>query len=193
MKIRDLIQAGFTSDGPMLVTPQRFGDDRGWFTESYNHKRLAEAGFTSEFVQDNLSYSAKAGTLRGLHYQSPPHAQGKLVSVLTGAIRDVIVDVRENSPSYGRHEAVELSEANGCQLWVPPGFLHGFITLVDDTRVAYKVTDHYSKPHDGAVAWNDPDLGIDWGVKAPVLSAKDAAAPRLNAVSPLFAKGWDGA
>ena len=181
------------SDAPLVITPARFGDSRGWFSESYNQRRLAEAGFDPQFVQDNLSFSARAGTLRGLHYQAPPHAQGKLVGVMTGAIRDVVVDVREGSDSYGQWAAVELSEENGRQLWAPPGFLHGFVTLTDNTRVAYKVTDYYSKEHDGSVAYNDPDLGVDWGVDDPVLSDKDAAAPRLKDVAPLFPAGWEGA
>ncbi|WP_430430722.1 dTDP-4-dehydrorhamnose 3,5-epimerase [Oceanicaulis sp.] len=181
------------SDAPLLITPARFGDSRGWFSESYNQRRLADAGFDQRFVQDNLSFSAHAGTLRGLHYQSPPHAQGKLVGVMTGAIRDVVVDIRMGSDSYGQWAAVELSEENGRQLWVPPGFLHGFVTLVANTRVAYKVTDYYSKEHDGSVAYNDPDLGVDWGVDDPVLSDKDAAAPRLKDVAPLFPAGWEGA
>jgi dTDP-4-dehydrorhamnose 3,5-epimerase len=190
---------GFTSrhsgliNAPHVITPARYGDSRGWFSESYNQRRLAEAGFEVRFVQDNLSFSAQAGTLRGLHYQSPPHAQGKLVGVMTGAIRDVVVDVREGSDSYGQWAAIELSEENGRQLWVPPGFLHGFVTLVANTRVAYKVTDYYSKEHDGSVAYNDPDLGVDWGVDDPVLSDKDAAAPRLKDVAPLFPAGWEGA
>ena len=111
----------------------------------------------------------------------------------TGAIRDVVVDIREGSASYGRWTAIELSEETGQQLWVPPGFLHGFVTLVDNTRVAYKVTDYYSKEHDGSVAYNDPDLGVDWGVDDPILSDKDAAAPRLKEVAPLFPAGRDGA
>ncbi|WP_306017379.1 dTDP-4-dehydrorhamnose 3,5-epimerase [Oceanicaulis sp. MMSF_3324] len=187
------LQSRPQTNGPLVVTPARFGDSRGWFSESYNRRRLAEAGFDVAFVQDNLSFSAHKGTLRGLHYQSPPHAQGKLVGVMTGAIRDVVVDIREGSKSYGRWAAVELSEDNGKQLWVPPGFLHGFVTLSDNTRVAYKVTDYYSKEHDGSVAWNDPDLGVDWGVDDPILSDKDAAAPRLKEVAPLFPAGWDGA
>jgi len=183
----------FGANGPLVLTPARFGDSRGWFSESYNRRRLAEAGFDVAFVQDNLSFSAHRGTLRGLHYQSPPHAQGKLVGVMTGAIRDAVVDIREGSESYGRWAAIELSEDNGKQLWVPPGFLHGFVTLSDNTRVAYKVTDYYSKEHDGSVAWNDPDLGVYWGVDDPILSDKDAAAPRLKEVAPLFPAGWDGA
>lgn len=187
----DLFDA--TAASPLVIAPPRFGDARGWFTESYNQARLAEHGFAARFVQDNLSFSAKTGTLRGLHYQAAPRAQGKLVSVVTGAIRDVAVDVREGSPTYGRHVTVELSADSGEQFWVPPGFLHAFVTLTDAVRVAYKVTDHYSKPHDGSIAWNDPDLGIDWGVEAPILSDKDASAPRLRDAAPLFPTGWDGA
>lgn len=191
--IQDFAEFDAGEASPLLITPSRFGDARGWFSEVYNADRLAEAGLTAQFVQDNLSYSAKAGTLRGLHYQAPPRAQGKLVSVVTGAIRDVVVDVREGSPSYGRSIAVELSAETGAQLWAPPGFLHGFVTLVDETRVTYKVTDFYSKAHDGSVAWNDPDLGVEWGISEPILSDKDAAAPRLKDAGPLFPVGWDGA
>jgi dTDP-4-dehydrorhamnose 3,5-epimerase len=134
------------------------------------------------FVQDNHSRSAQRHTLRGLHFQRPPRAQGKLVRVGRGAVLDVAVDVRHGSPHYGRHVVAELSDANGHQLWVPPGFLHGFVTLTDETDVLYKVTEYYSPDHDGAVRWNDPDIGIAWpaDLSDPVLSAKDAAAPRLR-------------
>lgn len=182
--------------GAFTFAPPRFGDDRGWFCEHWNARRLAEAsGQDIAFVQDNLSYSAKAGTLRGLHYQAPPRAQGKLVSVITGAVTDVIVDIRAGSPTYGRHLAVELSAENGVQLWVPPGFLHGFVTRTDDVRMLYKVTDHYSAAHDGSIAWNDPAFGIDWGVRDPVLSDKDAHAPTLADLvarqGDIFPEGWD--
>lgn len=176
----------FPIEGPLLITPRRFGDDRGWFSESYNKRALAEAGLDVDFVQDNLSLSREVGTLRGLHYQAPPRAQGKLVSVVTGAVLDVAVDVREGSPTYGRYVSARLDGETGAQLWVPEGFLHGFVTLEPDTRVAYKVTAHYSREHDGAVAWDDPDIAIDWGVDAPVLSAKDKAAPRLKEAGVLF-------
>jgi dTDP-4-dehydrorhamnose 3,5-epimerase len=176
----------FDIEGPLLITPARFGDARGFFSETWNEKRLAEAGLKARFVQDNLSYSAQTGTLRGLHYQAPPMAQGKLVQAVTGAVLDVAVDIRQGSPTYGRHVSARLDAETGAQLWVPEGFLHGFITLEPDTRVAYKVTAYYSKPHDGAVAWNDPDLGVDWGCDAPVLSDKDAAAPRLRDIDPPF-------
>jgi len=176
----------FDIEGPLLITPARFGDARGFFSETWNEKRLAEAGLEARFVQDNLSYSAQTGTLRGLHYQAPPMAQGKLVQAVTGAVLDVAVDIRQGSPTYGRHVSARLDAETGAQLWVPEGFLHGFITLEPDTRVAYKVTAYYSKPHDGAVAWNDPDLGVDWGCDAPVLSDKDTAAPRLRDIDPPF-------
>ena len=176
----------FDIAGPLILTPKRHGDARGWFAESYNEQALRAAGFAERFVQDNLSMSVRAGTLRGLHYQAPPQAQGKLVSVVRGAVLDVVADVREGSASYGRHVRAELSADNGCQMWAPPGFLHGFITLQPDTIVAYKVTAHYSKPHDGAVAWNDPELAIDWGVSDPIVSDKDANAPLLRDVAPLF-------
>ena len=176
----------FPVAGPMLVQPRRFGDHRGWFTESYNERALAEIGLTARFVQDNLSLSREAGTLRGLHYQTPPRAQGKLVSVITGAVLDVAVDVREGSPTYGRHVKARLDAETGAQLWVPEGFLHGFVTLEPDTRVAYTVTEFYSREHDAAVVWDDADLAINWETDAPVLSAKDRAAPRLRDVAPLF-------
>ncbi|MEO1040304.1 MAG: dTDP-4-dehydrorhamnose 3,5-epimerase [Pseudomonadota bacterium] len=178
----------FDLEGPLVIKPRRHGDARGWFTEHYNERALAQAGFEARFVQDNLSMSAKTGTLRGLHYQAAPQAQGKLVSVVRGAIIDVVVDVREGSPGFARHIRAELTAENGRQIWVPPGFLHGFVTLQPDTLVLYKVTEHYSAEHDGAVAWDDPDLAIDWGVAAPVLSDRDAAAPRLREIAPLFAQ-----
>lgn len=173
-------------DGAALIHGPRFTDDRGWFEESWSAPRLAGLGFFATFVQDNLSYSSKAKTLRGLHYQRPPNAQGKLVSVVTGAVRDVIVDLRTGSRTYGQHLAVDLNADNPVRLWAPPGFLHGFLTLVSDTRVSYKVTAAYDPRCEGAIAWNDPDLGIKWGVEAPVLSPKDAAAPLLRELGDLF-------
>lgn len=186
----------FAIDGPLLLTPPRFGDDRGWFCEHWNARRLAdEAGLDVRFVQDNLSFTARPGTLRGLHYQAPPMAQGKLVSVVTGAITDIIVDIREGSPTCGQHLAVELSRETGVQLWVPPGFLHGFVTRTPDVHMLYKVTEYYSAEHDGSIAWDDPDLGIDWGVQDPVLSGKDAQAPRLAEHQArngsIFPQGWE--
>jgi dTDP-4-dehydrorhamnose 3,5-epimerase len=166
-------------EGALLIHGRRYGDARGWFEESWSQPALARAGFDQAFIQDNLSWSAEAGTLRGLHCQLAPAAQGKLVSVLTGAVRDVIVDVRAGSPTYGRHLGVDLHEEAPVRLWAPPGFLHGFVTLRAHTRVAYKVTAAYDRDSERSIAWNDPDLAIDWGVTAPVLSDKDAAAPRL--------------
>ena len=164
------------------LTPRRFGDARGWFSETWNAQRMAEAGLDVVFVQDNHSFSAEAGTVRGLHYQRPPHAQGKLVRVVRGRVRDVAVDVRKGSPTYGQWVAEELSAENGMQLWVPRGFLHGFSTLEPNTEVVYKVDGYYASDCDGAVRFDDPDLAIDWGVASAVavLSDKDAAAPAFR-------------
>lgn len=165
------------------LIPRRFGDARGWFCETWNARAMAAAGVDADFVQDNQSYSAETGTVRGLHFQAPPHAQGKLVRVVRGAILDVAVDARVGSPSYGRWVAETLSAANGAMLWVPRGFLHGFVTLEPDTEVSYKVDGFYDKASDGAVRFDDPDLAIDWGIDPAraVLSDKDAAA-----------QGWRG-
>lgn len=165
-----------------LLTPRRFGDGRGFFSEVWNSARMTDAGLDIVFVQDNHSYSAEKGTVRGLHYQSPPSAQTKLVRVARGAVIDVAVDVRKGSPTYGEWVAEELSADNGAQLLVPAGFLHGFATLTTDTDVLYKVDAFYAPDCDGAVRFDDPDLGIDWGVAAgdAVLSDKDAAAPAFR-------------
>lgn len=160
-----------------LIRPKRFGDHRGFFAEVYNRRTLEGLGLHLDFVQDNHSRSARRGTLRGLHYQSPPFAQTKLVRVLRGSILDVAVDIRQGSPTFGRHVAVELSASGFEQLLVPRGFAHGFVTLEDDVEVLYKVDAYYSAEHDKGIAWNDPDLAIDWPVSPVecVLSAKDAA------------------
>lgn len=161
--------------GVMIVTPARHGDSRGFFSESWNRRTLREAGLDlPEFVQDNHSMSHRQGTLRGLHYQAPPHAQGKLVRCGRGSLLDVAVDARRGSPHYGRWVAVELSYENARQLWVPAGFLHGFLTLQPDTEIIYKCTAHYDRASDGAVLWNS--VNIDWGIAAPHLSDKDRAA-----------------
>jgi dTDP-4-dehydrorhamnose 3,5-epimerase len=162
----------------VVVTPRRFADDRGFFSEVYNERAFAEAGIDQAFVQDNHSYSASVGTVRGLHYQSPPYGQGKLVRVNSGAIIDVVVDVRRGSPHFGQHVKAEISAENGSQIWVPEGFLHGFVTLEPNTHVTYKVTNFYNGTSDGAVYWADKTLGIDWGIAESdgVLSKKDAAA-----------------
>lgn len=177
--------------GVVILTPRRFGDARGWFTESWNAERMAAAGLNYDFVQDNHSFSAKAGTLRGLHYQAPPHAQDKLVRCIRGAILDVAVDVRKGSPTWAKWVSVELSAENGKQLLVPKGFLHGFVTLTEDTEVQYKCTDVYAPDCDGSVRWDDPEIGIDWRLNGqdPVLSDKDIKAPYLrDFVSPFEAR-----
>jgi len=171
-----------------IITTRRFGDERGFFTETWNRRRFAEAGIDLDFVQDNHSLSGPAGTVRGLHFQSPPFAQDKLVRVVRGRILDVAVDIRRSSPTYGRHVAVELSAENGRQLLVPVGFAHGFCTLAPDTEVIYKVTAYYAPEHDHGLAFDDPDLAIDWPVTraAAILSPKDRAHPRLTDLPEYF-------
>jgi dTDP-4-dehydrorhamnose 3,5-epimerase len=162
----------------ILIEPRIFGDDRGWFYESFNARSFADAtGLDVEFVQDNHSRSSR-GVLRGLHYQLPPAPQGKLVRAVAGAIVDVAVDIRRSSPNYGRWVAETLTAENKRQLWVPAGFAHGFMALEDGTEVLYKTTDFYHKAAERSIRWDDPDLAIDWpqGLK-PVLAEKDAAAP----------------
>lgn len=171
-----------------ILRPRKHGDHRGFFAEVYNRKRLQELGLQLDFIQDNQSLSAQAGTLRGLHFQSPPHAQSKLVRVLRGAILDVAVDLRRGSPTYMQHVAVELSADGFEQLFVPKGFAHAFLTLTTETEVFYKVDAYYAPDHDHGVIWNDPDLAIDWPIAAAdiVLSAKDAAHPRLRDLPNFF-------
>ena len=178
--------------GVRVLTPRRFADARGWFMESWSRAGLRAAGLDLDFVQDNHSLSLEAGTVRGLHFQRPPHAQAKLVRVLAGAIWDVAVDVRVGSPTYGAWVGVELTADNARQLLIPVGFLHGFVTRAANTQVAYKCTDVYAPDCDGAVAWDDPDLGIDGGLggTAAVLSDKDRAAPRLGDWQSPFR--WEG-
>jgi dTDP-4-dehydrorhamnose 3,5-epimerase len=167
--------------GAVLLTPRRFGDERGWFSEVWNARTLQAAGIGIVFVQDNHSYSKPKGTLRGLHYQAPPHAQAKLVRCTAGAVWDVAVDVREGSPTYKHWFGTELSARNGVQFLIPAGFLHGFLTLTDDAEVQYKCSDYYDRDADGAVGWDSAELGIDWPLDgAPVLSEKDAAAPDFS-------------
>lgn len=163
----------------MLIKPRRFGDERGWFMETWSRKALAALGVADEFVQDNHSMSAKVGTLRGLHFQTPPHAQGKLVRCTAGRIMDYAVDVRQGSPTYGRWVGAKLTAENGHQLWVPVGFAHAFVTLEPNTEVVYKVTADYAPASDGGIRWDS--VGIDWPVPAsgPVLSDKDKALPSL--------------
>lgn len=171
----------------VIIEPAVFGDDRGWFMESFNQQRfnaeLAKLGLPAPrpFVQDNHSCSKK-GVLRGLHYQLPPSPQGKLVRVVQGAAFDVAVDIRQGSPTFGQWVGVELNSQNNRQLWVPEGFAHGFVALTDDTHFLYKTTDVYAKDCERAIVWNDPDIGIEWPLDgmAPNLAAKDAQAPRLK-------------
>jgi len=165
----------------ILVEPPRFGDARGWFSETFSVRAAAAAGLPDTFRQDNQSFSAQRGTLRGLHCQIGDHAQGKLVRVLRGEIWDVAVDIRRGSPSYGHHVAAELSAENGQQLFVPAGFLHGFVTLQPDTEVFYKVTADYDRAAERGVVWNDPDLALPWPLPegGATLSEKDAKLPRL--------------
>lgn len=166
----------------ILIEPLQFGDNRGFFSEVFKSETFErETGVSLPFVQDNFSYSKHKGTIRGLHFQAPPFEQGKLVRCSLGRIMDVAVDARTGSPTHGQHVKAELSRENGHQLWVPPGFLHGFMTLEDDCDVTYKVTHYYSKTHDGNVAWNDPDLDIDWGWDGEVhCSEKDKLAPKFR-------------
>ena len=161
----------------LILSPRRFGDARGWFSETWNAGRMRDKGLDFEWVQDNHSFSADVRTLRGLHYQAPPHAQDKLVRCSRGAIRDIVVDVRKGAPTYGQSLVVELSAEDGRQILVPKGFLHGFVTISPNTEVQYKVTDFYDAECDGSVAWDS--LDIDWGLEGqrPVLSEKDMNAP----------------
>ena len=174
--------------GPVEIIPHRHGDARGYFAETFRADRFAAVVGGWGFVQENQSLSASAGTVRGLHFQTHPHAQGKMVRVFAGAIFDVAVDLRADSPHYGAWEAVTLTADAGNQLWVPPGFGHGFCTLAPDSVVSYKVTAYYSADHDAGVAWDDPAIGIAWPAVADpaTLSAKDRAQPRLRDLAPLF-------
>jgi dTDP-4-dehydrorhamnose 3,5-epimerase len=173
--------------GVRVLTPRRFGDARGFFSESWNRRLMAEHGMDHDFVQDNHSVSARVNTVRGLHFQSPPHAQAKLVRCGKGRLFDVAVDIRKGSPTFGRWFGIELSFENGRQLMIPEGFLHGFATREPDTEIIYKCTDYYSPSSDGAVRFDDPAIGIDWGLSGePILSDKDAAAPRLAEFSTPF-------
>lgn len=172
----------------LLVKPRCFEDARGYFCETYNEKLSASYGLVARYVQDNVSLSRKAGTIRGLHFQLPPFAQAKLVRVLRGRILDVAVDVRMGSPSYGHYVAVELSAERQEQLFLPAGFAHGFCTLEDDTEVFYKVSDYYAPAHDSGIVWNDPDLAIRWPYQddAVILSDKDKALSRFRDMPAAF-------
>tara|TARA_R100000655_G_scaffold51001_2_gene88594 strand:- start:1535 stop:2104 length:570 start_codon:yes stop_codon:yes gene_type:complete len=178
-------------DGVLILTPVRHGDARGFFSESWNAKTLADVGIDHHFVQDNHSLSEVPNTLRGLHFQTPPHAQTKLVRCGRGALFDVAVDIRHGSPSFGQWVGVDLSFDNGRQLLIPAGFLHGFITRVPMTEIIYKCTDTYAPDCDAAVRWDDPAIGIDWGLQGqtPILSDKDTSAPLLSEIAPHFS--WE--
>ena len=175
-----------------VLKPRRFNDDRGWFVETFNQLRFAERVAPVNFVQDNQSYSVKAGTVRGMHFQKPPHAQAKLVSCLRGSILDVAVDIRISSPTYGKHVSVILSAENGKQLFIPAGFAHGLMTLEPGTEVHYKVSDFYAPECEDGLLWNDPRLEIEWPIKSSdvQLSPKDTELKTLkNFISPF---GYDG-
>ncbi|HOS47143.1 MAG TPA: dTDP-4-dehydrorhamnose 3,5-epimerase [Bacteroidia bacterium] len=162
----------FEIEGPLLIEPRVFGDERGYFFESFHSEKYKQAGIPLSFVQDNESKSS-AGVLRGLHFQNPPFDQGKLVRVVKGKVIDIAVDIRKNSATYGKHIAVELTEENKMQLWIPPGFAHGFLSLVDETIFMYKCTNVYNKEAEDGIIWNDPDLNINWGIENPLVSEKD--------------------
>ena len=162
-----------------IVIPRVFGDSRGWFMESWSERDMEKAGLRLAFLQDNHSFSAQKGTLRGLHFQKNPFAQAKLVRCAHGAIMDVVVDIRRGSPFFGKWIAVELSAENKRQLFIPRGFAHGFLTLTDDVEILYKADQYYSPEADRSIAWNDPAIGVEWGVASPILSLKDQNAPLL--------------
>lgn len=169
-------------EGPVLVKPSRIGDGRGWFSEVLRLNALTEAVGPVAFVQHNHSFSQAQGTLRGLHFQSDPKAQGKLIKCIRGKILDVAVDIRKSSKSFGQHVWKELTAQNGHELWIPQGFAHGFVTLEENTEVLYFATDYYSSQHEHGILWNDPELGIDWGIseEAAILSEKDSNWPPLR-------------
>ena len=168
-----------TLAGVLILEPKVFGDARGWFMESWSKKKMEDAGIFVDFVQDNHSFSAEKGTLRGLHYQLNPMAQAKLLRVSRGTIFDVAVDIRRGSPTYAKWVGVELSAENHRQLFIPRGFAHGFITLTNDVEVLYKADNLYAPEYDGNIRWDDPEIGIKWPIAPVVLSEKDAAAPAL--------------
>lgn len=165
--------------GLFIIKPKVFEDTRGYFFESYNENAFHKAGIISEFLQDNQSLS-HTGVLRGLHFQAPPFAQGKLVRVITGAVLDIAVDIRKKSPTYGQHVAIELTEENKTMFYIPEGFAHGFLTLRDHTIFSYKCTNLYQKESEGTVLWNDVDLKIDWNIANPILSEKDKVGTKFN-------------
>lgn len=163
-----------------IIEPQVFGDNRGYFVETYSQKKFADLCITNDFVQDNMSFTAQKGTLRGLHFQNDPAAQCKVVRVTRGAVLDVAADIRKGSPNYLKWVAVELSAENKRQLYIPRGFAHGFLTLSDDVEFVYKVDNLYSKECDRSIRYDDPAIGVDWGIADPILSQKDLDAPLLK-------------
>ena len=166
--------------GVYIFEPQYFGDHRGYFVETYSTKTFAELGITATFVQDNESFTAQKGTLRGIHFQNAPMSQAKLARVMQGAVMDVVVDLRKGSPTYKQWICIELSDENKRMLFIPRGFGHGFVTLTDNVVFSYKVDNLYSKEHDRSVRFDDPAIGVEWGISAPILSAKDQNAPALE-------------
>lgn len=172
-------------EGLLVIKPKVFYDARGYFFEPYNKLRYQELGIQAEFVQDNQSLS-QLGAVRGLHFQAPPFEQGKLVRVVKGAVLDVVVDIRKHSPTYGKHYAVELTEENMLQFWIPPGFAHGFATLKDNTIFEYKCTNYYNKSSEGGILWNDSTLAIQWGVQEPIVSDKDQTLPEFTSFQSPF-------
>ena len=175
----------FPVEGLVEIEPRIFGDARGAFFESFSARTMAAAGITGDWVQDNQSRSDR-GVVRGLHFQRPPHAQAKLVRVATGRVLDVVVDLRTASPTYGQHVALELDATRGNMFYIPAGFAHGFAALEDGTLFLYKCTDYYAPEAEGGLLWNDPTLGIDWGVETPTVSAKDQVLPRLAELTSPF-------
>jgi dTDP-4-dehydrorhamnose 3,5-epimerase len=187
-----IMNALVPQDVPRIFVPQRHRDARGWFSETFREDKLREHGITCRFVQENQSYSNVLGTVRGLHFQRPPSAQAKLIGVVHGRILDVIVDVQKNSPTYGQYALVELSAETGKQLYVPVGFAHGFVTLVEEVVVIYRVSDYYVPACDGGIRWDDPDIGVPWPINRSdaVVSDKDKSLPLLrDFVSPFAYTG----
>lgn len=172
-------------EGLLIVQPKVFEDERGYFYESYNKSAFLNNGIHVDFVQDNQSLS-QAGVLRGLHFQNPPFAQGKLVRVIKGAVLDIAVDIRKNSNTYGEHFSIILNEQNKTQFWIPEGFAHGFLTLENNTIFSYKCTNYYNKASEGCILWNDPALQIDWNISNPILSEKDKAGETFHKFTSQF-------
>jgi dTDP-4-dehydrorhamnose 3,5-epimerase len=176
---------------PRIIVPRRHVDDRGWFSETYHEQRLRDLGITCRFVQDNQSSSKRAGTLRGLHFQLPPKAQAKLVTVLRGRILDVAVDIRRGSPTFGKYVSGELCAESGWRIYIPIGFAHGFLTLENDVVVMYKISEYYAPAHDSGVRWNDPDIAFPWPLNEAdiIISDKDRRLPFLKEFASPFTYG----